>query len=123
MPLMCLSALQDRPVGPHPLANLEVLFTRERYAAMLNYLVFALPTTFSCLIHQLTADQVKSALPSNIYTVPHLSMRTSGCNMPPKRPGQEHSAPSSQSLEFLFQDLLLLKLLKRLTCKAFVLAA
>ena len=41
------------------MANLEVLFTRERYTAMINYLTYALPTTFSALIHQLTADQVK----------------------------------------------------------------
>lgn len=41
------------------MANLEVLFTRERYTAMMNYLTYALPTTFSALIHQLTADQVK----------------------------------------------------------------
>jgi len=85
---MCLSVLQDRPVGPHPLANLEVLFTRERYAAMLNYLVFALPTTFSCLIHQLTADQVNSAFCSKLYTVSQVQvqsfMRTSSFNMLPK---------------------------------------
>ena len=53
------SALQDKAVGPHPEANLEVLFTRESYTLMLNYLAFALPTTFSALIHQLTADQVR----------------------------------------------------------------
>ena len=41
------------------MANLEVLFTRERYTAVMNYLTYALPTTFSALIHQLTADQVK----------------------------------------------------------------
>ena len=41
------------------MANLEVLFTRERYTAMMNYLTYALPTTLSALIHQLTADQVK----------------------------------------------------------------
>lgn len=51
-------SLQDKAVGPHPKANLEVLFTRERYAYMMNYLAFALPTTFSALVHQLTADQV-----------------------------------------------------------------
>ncbi|CAL8468988.1 g8529 [Coccomyxa elongata] len=50
--------LQVKALGPHPRANLEVLFTRERFTFILSYLAFTLPTTFSTLIHQLTSDQL-----------------------------------------------------------------
>ena len=50
--------LQEKPAGPHVLANLQVLFTRERFAHMICYLTFAAPKTFSTLIHEMTADLV-----------------------------------------------------------------
>ena len=51
--------LQEKPAGPHVLANLQVLFTRERFAQMICYLTFAAPKTFSTLIHEMTADLVR----------------------------------------------------------------
>ena len=53
-----VTTLQERPVGPHVKANLEVLFTRERFAHMICYLTFVAPKTFSTLVHELTADTV-----------------------------------------------------------------
>ena len=51
-------------MGPHPTANLEVLFTRNRFTYMLSYMTFHVAPTFSTLIHELTADQVRiSAAP------------------------------------------------------------
>ena len=54
-----ISDLQEGAVGPHPTANLEVLFTRDRFTYMLCYMTFNVAPTFSTLIHELTADQVK----------------------------------------------------------------
>lgn len=53
---MC--AVQEGAVGPHPTANLEVLFTRHRFTYMLSYMTFHVAPTFSTLVHELTADQV-----------------------------------------------------------------
>ena len=53
-----ITTLQEGPVGPHVKANLEVLFTRERFAHMICYLTFVAPKTFSTLVHELTADTV-----------------------------------------------------------------
>ena len=53
---MC--GLQEGAVGPHPTANLEVLFTRHRFTYMLSYMTFHVAPTFSTLVHELTADQV-----------------------------------------------------------------
>lgn len=53
-----VATLQEGPVGPHVKANLEVLFTRERFAYMICYLTFVTPKTFSTLVHELTADTV-----------------------------------------------------------------
>ena len=53
------TALQEGAVGPHPTANLEVLFTRTRFTYMLCYLTFHVAPTFSTLVHELTADQVQ----------------------------------------------------------------
>ena len=51
-------SLQEGAVGPHPTANLEVLFTRHRFTYMLSYMTFHVAPTFSTLVHELTADQV-----------------------------------------------------------------
>ncbi len=54
--LVCI--VQEGAVGPHPTANLEVLFTRHRFTYMLSYMTFHVAPTFSTLVHELTADQV-----------------------------------------------------------------
>ena len=60
-----LVSLQEGPAGPHVKANLEVLFTRERFAHMICYLTFTAPKMFSTLVHELTADLV-SLQPYNV---------------------------------------------------------
>jgi DOPA 4,5-dioxygenase len=42
------------PVGPHPRASFEVLFTREAFADYVSWLMFARPPSLSTLIHPLT---------------------------------------------------------------------
>ena len=54
--------LQTKAVGPHPFANSEVLFTRDRFTSFLTYLTFTLPPSFSVLIHPLTKDQVSAVM-------------------------------------------------------------
>ncbi|KAK9915453.1 hypothetical protein WJX75_009402 [Coccomyxa subellipsoidea] len=53
-----IHTLQTKAVGPHPVANLEVLFTRDRFTSFLCYLTFTMPPSFSVLVHQLTSDQL-----------------------------------------------------------------
>ena len=53
--------VQEGAVGPHPAANLEVLFTRHRFTHMLSYMTFHVAPIFSTLVHELTADQARSS--------------------------------------------------------------
>lgn len=47
------------PVGPHPRASFEVLFTREVLAEYVSWLMFERPERLSILIHPLTGSQVR----------------------------------------------------------------
>lgn len=47
------------PVGPHPRASFEVLFTREAFAEYVAWLMFERPPSLSILIHPLTRSQTQ----------------------------------------------------------------
>ncbi len=49
-----LDAIANRPVGPHPLGQFEVLFTRDAFADVLTWLAFNRPAWMSVLIHMCT---------------------------------------------------------------------
>lgn len=65
----CNYLWQTKAVGPHPVANLEVLFTRDRFTSFLCYLTFTMPPSFSVLVHQLTSDQVGTIASKCICTM------------------------------------------------------
>ena len=49
-----LNSIMPRPIGPHPVGNFEVLFTREAFADVMTWFQFNRPEWMSILIHPCT---------------------------------------------------------------------
>lgn len=49
-----LNGVMPRPIGPHPVGNFEVLFTREAFADVMTWFQFHRPDWMSILIHPCT---------------------------------------------------------------------
>ena len=52
-----MHSFMPRPIGPHPLGNFEVLFTREVFADYVSWLAFERPEPMDILIHALSRLQ------------------------------------------------------------------
>jgi aromatic ring-cleaving dioxygenase len=51
-----LNAIIPHPIGPHPLGNFEVLFTRDAFADVMTWFQFNRPAWMSILIHPCTEN-------------------------------------------------------------------
>jgi DOPA 4,5-dioxygenase len=49
-----LNGIMPQAIGPHPVGNFEVLFTRDAYADMMTWFAFNRPAWMSILIHPCT---------------------------------------------------------------------
>lgn len=51
-----LNSIMPQPIGPHPVGNFEVLFTREAFADVMTWFQFNRPEWMSILIHPCTEE-------------------------------------------------------------------
>ncbi len=67
-----LNAIVNRPVGPHPVGQFEVLFTRDAFADMMTWFQFNRPEWMSILIHPCTEQMALDHSARAIWFGPQL---------------------------------------------------